>query len=146
MKTLSKEKARAYYDHLGAKQDTQGFYEDPATEDMVSHAEFSNAQTVFEYGCGTGRFAERLLEQYVPSTGQYLGIDLSPRMVELAQARLCRFGHRAEVRVTDGSLPVTVPSAALNLQSAWQSWVFPSEVSQLQDRGVSRRSSWCNCS
>jgi len=67
---------------------------------------------VFEYGCGTGRFAERLLEQHIPSTGQYLGIDLSPRMIELAQARLRRFGHRAEVRVTDGSLPVTVPSAA----------------------------------
>ena len=110
MKTLSRDQARAYYDRFGAKQDSQGYYEDPATENMVSQAEFSKAQSVFEYGCGTGRFAERLLEQHLPSTGQYLGIDLSPRMVELARARLNRFGPRAEVQVTDGSLPVTVPS------------------------------------
>jgi len=36
-KTLSKEQARAYDDRFGAKQDSQGYYEDPATEDMVSH-------------------------------------------------------------------------------------------------------------
>ena len=110
MKTLSRQQARAYYDRFGAKQDSQSYYEDPATEDMVSHAEFSKAQSVFEYGCGTGRFAETLLGQHLPSIGRYLGIDLSSKMVELAQARLRRFGSRVEIQLTDGSLPVAVPS------------------------------------
>ena len=110
MRTLSKDQARAYYDRLGAKQDSQGYYEDPATEGMVSHAAFPEARSVLELGCGTGRFAETLLVQYLSSTGRYLGIDLSPRMVELAQARLRRFGPRVAVRETDGSLPIAVPS------------------------------------
>ena len=110
VKTLSKDQARAYYDRFGSKQDSQGYYEDPATEDMVSHAQFSMAHSVFEYGCGTGRFAESLLEDLIPSTVRYLGIDISPSMVELARTRLSRFASRAEVRVTDGSLPVAVPS------------------------------------
>lgn len=110
VKTLSKDQAQAYYDRLGGKQDSQGYYEDPATEDMVSHAAFPEAQSVFELGCGTGRFAETLLVQHLSSTGRYLGIDLSPRMVELAQARLRRFGPRVAVREADGSLPIAVPA------------------------------------
>lgn len=112
VKTLSREEARAYYDRFGAKQDSQGYYEDPATEDLVSHAEFSKAQSVCEFGCGTGRFAETLLERHIPSTGRYLGSDLSPRMVGLARTRLSRFGHRAEVRVTDGSASIDAASGA----------------------------------
>ena len=114
MKTLSKEQARAYYDHFGAKQDSQGYYEDSATEDMISHAEFSKAELVFEYGCGTGRFAETLLEQHLSPTGKYLGIDISSTMVNLAQTRLSRFGPRADVQVTDGSWPLAVASSAYN--------------------------------
>lgn len=112
MKTLSRDQARAHYDRFGAKQDSQGFYEDPAVDDVIVHAEFSGAQSVFEFGCGTGRFAETLLEHHLPPDAQYLGIDLSPRMVELARARLTRFKQRAEIRETDGSLLGSITSSS----------------------------------
>ena len=33
---LSRDEAKAFYDRFGAKQDSQGFYEDRALEDLVS--------------------------------------------------------------------------------------------------------------
>ncbi len=99
---LSREQARAFYDRFGSKQDWQSFYEDPATAGLIAHADFGNAGSVFEFGCGTGRFAEGLLEHHLPSSASYLGIDISSTMVELARPRLLRFGERAEVRLTEG--------------------------------------------
>ena len=36
---LSSDEARAFYDRFGARQDSQAFYEDPATRDLIVHAE-----------------------------------------------------------------------------------------------------------
>jgi len=101
---LTREQARAFYDRLGARQDTQAFYEDPATADLMAHAAFDNAQAVFEFGCGTGRFAERLLESYLPAGCSYRAVDISATMVGLARARLGRWGDRAEVVQSDGAM------------------------------------------
>jgi ubiquinone/menaquinone biosynthesis C-methylase UbiE len=100
---LSREEARAFYDRFGAKQDSQAFYEDRAVADLVAHAELGSAQAVCEFGCGTGRFAEKLLAQHLPPTARYVGCDVSTTMVELAHQRLARFGDRAEVRLSDGA-------------------------------------------
>src|SRR5271157_2710967 len=35
--------ARRYYDRFGWRQDTQGFYENPAIDDLVIHADFEHA-------------------------------------------------------------------------------------------------------
>ena len=104
---LPKEHVRAHYDRFGARQDSQAYYEDPATDDMVARGDFSEAQAVFELGCGTGRFAAGLLERHLPATATYLGLDVSRTMVDLARARLSRFGTRVEVRLTEvsGRLP-----------------------------------------
>jgi hypothetical protein len=56
MRMLSHEEARAFYDWFGARQDSQRFYEDPALCDLLGHADFGEARSVFEFGCGTGRF------------------------------------------------------------------------------------------
>lgn len=112
MRTFTKEQARAHYNRFGGRQDTQAYYEDPATRDLVAHAAFAEAQAVVEFGCGTGRFAERLLEEHLPQTARYLGIDLSDTMVSLARARLGRFGDRVEVRLTDGAPSIDVPPGA----------------------------------
>ncbi len=109
MKTLSYAEAREFYDRMGAKQDTQGFYEDKATEDLVAHASFEKARSVVEFGCGTGRFAKGLLEQHTPPAATYLGVDVSPRMVELARERLVCFGKRASVRLTGGEPHIDTP-------------------------------------
>src|SRR5919109_4073667 len=105
MTTLSRAEARKVYDRLGARQDTQAFYEDPATEFLISHGDVGRANRVFEFGCGTGRFALRLLAEHLPETACYLGVDLSPKMVELARQRLAPYSSRAEVLLTDGSPP-----------------------------------------
>ncbi len=101
---LSPAAAQAYYDRFGKKQDSQGFYEDPALDDLIAHAGFETAQRVFEFGCGTGKLAARLLERHLPSSATYLGCDISPVMVELAKHRLAAYGERSEVARVDGAV------------------------------------------
>jgi ubiquinone/menaquinone biosynthesis C-methylase UbiE len=101
---LTHQQAKAFYDRLGSKQDLQAFYEMPATTNLIAHAAFEQAQSVFECGCGTGAFAERLLSRHLPPQARYLAVDSSSTMVALARARLARFGGRVTVRQTDGSL------------------------------------------
>lgn len=102
--TLSRAQARAVYDRVGARQDAQAFYEDPALDRLVRHGDFRSASSVFEIGCGTGRFAARLLREACPPDARYHGVDLSATMGRLARERLASFEGRARVDVTDGSL------------------------------------------
>src|SRR5512142_1037013 len=99
---LSRDGAKAFYDAFGAKQDKQGFYEDGALADLIAHADFPHAGSVFEFGCGTGKFARRLLEHHLQPDARYTGVDLSSTMVGLARERLASFGSRARVEQTDG--------------------------------------------
>jgi ubiquinone/menaquinone biosynthesis C-methylase UbiE len=112
--TLSAREAAAFYDRFGRKQDSQSFYEDAALEDLVAHAGFEEAGRVFEFGCGTGRFAERLLARSLPASASYLGCDVSATMVGLAAGRLARFGERGRVVLTDGSIRFPVPDASVD--------------------------------
>lgn len=103
MPGFSVDQARAFYDRFGRKQDWQRFYEDPAISVLIEHAAFIQAHRVLEFGCGTGRFAERLLRDILPAECSYLGIDVSRTMVDIARPRLQRWSDRAEVRLSDGS-------------------------------------------
>lgn len=109
VQTLSHGEARRIYDRIGSFQDSQAFYEDQTTQVLVEHGAFATASAVFEFGCGTGRFAESLLAQRLPATATYRGVDLSPTMVGLARSRLARFGSRAEVVEAEGGAPVGEP-------------------------------------
>lgn len=102
-RTISREEARRYYDWAGRMQDRQGFYEDGALKALVDNGAFAAAQTVFELGCGTGRFAEMLLREHLPPSARYVGVDLSGAMIAIAKERLTPFADRAEVHQTDGS-------------------------------------------
>ena len=110
MSTLSHQQARRAYDRIGSLQDSQAFYEDRATALVLLHGEFESAESVFELGCGTGRFAARMLEGYLADTATYRGVDLSPRMVLLARARLASHAPRAEVVLAEGGPPVDQPA------------------------------------
>jgi ubiquinone/menaquinone biosynthesis C-methylase UbiE len=87
--------ARRVYDRIGRFQDSQGFYEDAATHRLVELADFDECASVFELGCGTGRFAAHLLATAMPTTANYLGVDISPKMVSLARRRLGLWKERA---------------------------------------------------
>jgi SAM-dependent methyltransferase len=111
MPTLSREQARRVYDRIGALQDAQAFYEDRALRILLEHGDFASTLRVFEFGCGTGRFAARLLSDHLPAAARYRGVDQSPKMVELARRRLAPHASRAEVVLSDGSPPTAEPVA-----------------------------------
>lgn len=94
---LSPQSSRRFYDFIGKMEDSQAFYEDPALDILVREGNFATAASVFEFGCGTGRLAERLLHQALPDTATYTACDISPKMVELTRKRLQRFGPRVSV-------------------------------------------------
>lgn len=107
---LSHQEARRAYDRIGSLQDTQAFYEDRATELLLLHGDFESAEAVFEFGCGTGRFALRLFEGFLPPDARYRGLDISPKMVSLAQERLAPYSSRAQVILGEGDPPVDEPA------------------------------------
>jgi SAM-dependent methyltransferase len=111
LSTLSPAEARRTYDRIGSLQDTQAFYEDAATGRLLREGNFSAAESVFEFGCGTGRFAVRLFEEHLSTTARYRGVDLSPEMVRLARQRLEPYAPRAEVVLSEGGAPVDEPTA-----------------------------------
>ncbi len=108
MGILSYDQAKRFYDRFGARQDRQAFYEDPAVDELIAHAELETAGAVCEFGCGTGRLAARLLGEILPADASYLALDLSDEMVRLAAARLMPWAGRARVLRTDG--PPRIPS------------------------------------
>jgi SAM-dependent methyltransferase len=56
------------------------------------------APRVLDVGCGSGRIGEFVLEA---GTSHYVGVDFSEPMIELATARLARFGGRVELLTDD---------------------------------------------
>jgi SAM-dependent methyltransferase len=106
--------ARRFYDRFGSRQDTQGFYENPALDDLVKYADFEHARSVLEFGCGTGSFARRLLETDLPVKAHYLGLDISGTMIGLAKSRLGPWQGRAEVHQTDSTPGLAVPDASFD--------------------------------
>jgi ubiquinone/menaquinone biosynthesis C-methylase UbiE len=112
--TLTATEAQTFYDKFGKKQDTQGFYENPALDDLISHANFQEAQQVFEFGCGTGKLAERLLEKHLSSSARYLGCDVSSTMINLATQRLEPYAERAKVLRSDGSVRFPLPDHSVD--------------------------------
>lgn len=112
--TLSHADARALYDRIGAWQDTQRFYEDTATAELLTHADLSRANAVVEFGSGTGRLAERLLREHLSSTATYVGFDVSTTMVALAQKRLAPWASRARVEQSDGPPHIAVRDGTMD--------------------------------
>ncbi len=106
--------ARQFYDRFGTRQDTQGFCENPALDDLVKHADFEHARSVLEFGCGTGSFARRLFKMVLPEDAHYLGLDISGTMIGLATGRLEPWQARAEVRQADGSPCIPLPNASVD--------------------------------
>jgi ubiquinone/menaquinone biosynthesis C-methylase UbiE len=112
--TLSHEEAKAFYDRFGSKQDTQKFYEDKAVASLFANASFGTAESVLEFGCGTGRIAERLLAEELSPRARYRALDISDTMIWLARERLARFGERVEIRRTRGEMQLPASSGSID--------------------------------
>jgi ubiquinone/menaquinone biosynthesis C-methylase UbiE len=111
---LDAQAVRRFYDRFGSKQDRQSFYEDPGLDVLVREGDFGQARHVFEFGCGTGRFADRLLSRELPPDARYEGVDLSSTMVDLASQRLGRFPDRAKATRAEGSVRLPLDDASFD--------------------------------
>ena len=118
---LSPKQARLVYNRIGRLQDWQAFYEDAATNRLVANAALAGEQKIFEFGCGTGRLAVRLLRG-LPTSVTYVGVDISPVMINLATRRLAAWPGRAEAVLVDGSLPL--PANDRSADRVFSTFVF----------------------
>jgi ubiquinone/menaquinone biosynthesis C-methylase UbiE len=112
--TFTREQAKAFYDRLSARQDWQAFYEDPAVEKLIAYGQFNTAQAICEFGCGTGRFAEKLFRNLLPGSTRYVGLDISETMVRLARERLNSWDDRVRIALTDGSPRIAESDASFD--------------------------------
>jgi len=106
---LTRQQARDFYDRFGRRQDRQAFYEKAALDRLLELGDFGSGEAVVEFGCGTGRFAQSLMENHLPQSGTYIGFDLSETMVQLTRKRLIPFGARSTVVRTDGRPRIPLP-------------------------------------
>ncbi len=111
---LSHSQAGRFYDRLGARLDTQAFYEAKAVRDLVAHLELPTCRSVLEFGCGTGRLAAELLDAHLSHDATYLGLDISATMVGLTKRRLRPFKTQAGARQTDGFIRLDLPDCAFD--------------------------------
>ena len=109
---VSHAQARRFYDRIGRGQDARPVSERRALDALAAQGDFGRAAAVVEFGCGTGRFAARLLRERLPDDATYLGVDVSPRMVELASAAVTPWAGRARVELTDGAVRLPVADGA----------------------------------
>jgi ubiquinone/menaquinone biosynthesis C-methylase UbiE len=109
---ITPEQARRFYDRIGRGQDARPLSERRALDALAAHGDFAHAASVLEFGCGTGRFAARLLRESLPGGATYLGLDVSPHMTDLASAVVEQWAGRASVELTDGRVRFPVPDAS----------------------------------
>jgi len=100
---VSHAQARRIYDLIGRHQDSRLLSERRALDRLVELCALEEAHAVFEFGCGTGRFAARLLRTHLQGDCRYVAVDVSPKMVDLARAALAKWPERARADPTDGS-------------------------------------------
>lgn len=106
MRTLSHAEAKAFYDRFGAKQDRQTLYEERPLQLLIENAKLEEAEAVFEFGCGTGRLAERLLADHLSPRATYTAVDISDTMVDLARDRTAAWSERVDIQLTSGVMRI----------------------------------------
>jgi len=112
MRTLSHAQAKKFYDRFGARQDRSTLYEEGPIELLIENSEFDKAGSVFEFGCGTGRLAERLFSDHLPAQATYIGVDISETMVGLTQERVAPWNSQAEIHLTTGMMTLEVDDSS----------------------------------
>ena len=110
---LSHQQAKTFYDAFGSKQDKQ-FYENLALEKLIELSDFKNARSIFEFGCGTGKLASRLLDNILPENARYQGVDISSTMIELCTKRTKNYRDRVNFKVSKGDLVFDIEDKSID--------------------------------
>ncbi len=101
--TRTREQARASYDRLSRWYDLlEGFWEERPRRLALKKLQVKEGQRVLEIGFGTG-LSLVSLARLVGANGRVYGLDLSPGMLRVAQARVDRAGliERVELHCGD---------------------------------------------
>jgi ubiquinone/menaquinone biosynthesis C-methylase UbiE len=112
---LSHTKVEQFYDGHGAKQDGAGYYENATWNDLIAHAKLDEVSSIFEFGGGTGKFAELLLSEHLHQTATYWGCDVSSSMVGLSKKRLEKFGERVHIWKSSGEFTFSLPDESVDV-------------------------------
>lgn len=104
----------------------------PVSERLIAMAGVGEGHRVLDLGSGVGEPAARAADHVGP-TGRVLGLDLSPRMVEIGNRRLQRLGlsDRVELRVGDAGRPQVDEASFDSALSRWVLMLVPDLTSAL---------------
>lgn len=98
---VTKEASKAWYDRISKYYDLFGLFENRYKALALEMADFREGEKVLEVGCGTGWALERIARQ-VGESGKAYGVDLSPKMLEVARERLQKAGLMPRVELVEG--------------------------------------------
>lgn len=112
--SFTHQQAQQFYDRFGRRQDTQIFYEDRALQLLVAQSQFEHAHRIVEFGCGTGRLAQQLFQSALSNKAHYIGIDISPEMIQISTQRLRKYRQRAELILSVGDTVLPVSSTSMD--------------------------------
>ncbi len=98
---ITREESKATYDRISKYYDLVGLFENRYKALALEMAGFRGGEKVLEVGCGTGWALERIARQ-VGESGKAYGLDLSPKMLEVARGRLQKTGLMRRVELVEG--------------------------------------------
>ena len=123
----TKEQARTSYDAMSRYYDLLAGPAEQKFKDLgLKTLQVQNGETVLEIGFGTGRCVPAIV-QAVGESGKVFGIDLSPGMLQVAQARIDKTGSRPNVNLKTGD------AASLPFEDSFFDAVFISFTLELFD-------------
>jgi ubiquinone/menaquinone biosynthesis C-methylase UbiE len=125
--TRSRAETQATYDTISGWYDLlEGVWERQAKDFGLRQLGIKPGELVLEIGVGTGHTVAALARS-VNDTGQVYGLDLSPKMLQLTQARLNKKRVSARVNLTRGD------AVRLPFRNAFFDAIFMSFVLELFD-------------
>jgi len=103
-KTISKNEIKNYYNLLGKWLDLEkGTVVDKSWDILFQYCGFNQSTHIFEFGCGTGRFATKLFS-VIPQHALYDAVDMSETMINLTEQSLEKYSKRINITLSDGMI------------------------------------------
>lgn len=126
------ERIAALFDEVADSYDNVGvdFFQ-PIATGLVAYLDPKSGERALDIGCGRGAVL-CLIAPLVGPSGTVTGLDLSPRMVELAKAAAAEAGVAAEIRTGDAMAPDVAPQSVDLVASSLVLFFLPDPLAALR--------------